>query len=136
MFGKEVILSKNNTSIISKDLFLKGDLTTDGLLEIEGKIEGNIKGNEITIRESGFVNGNIISNILNIKGNFQGTIKSQRINVSGKANIKGTLEYVSLCVEDGSSIDGDLKRVSEINTQQQRQHTSGKRKIYHWNKKY
>ncbi len=124
MFGKEVILSKNNTSIISKDLFLKGDLTTDGLLEIEGKIEGNIKGNEITIRESGFVNGNIISNISNIKGNFRGTIKSQRINVSGKANIKGTLEYVSLCVEDGSSIDGDLKRVSEINTQQQRQHTS------------
>ena len=124
MFGKEVILSKNNTSIISKDLFLKGDLTTDGLLEIEGKIEGNIKGNEITIRESGFVNGNIISNILNIKGNFQGIIKSQRINVSGKANIKGTLEYVSLCVEDGSSIDGDLKRVSEISTQQQRQHTS------------
>ena len=99
-------------------------MTTDGLLEIEGKIEGNIKGNEITIRESGFVNGNIISNISNIKGNFQGTIKSQRINVSGKANIKGTLEYVSLCVEDGSSIDGDLKRVSEINTQQQRQHTS------------
>ena len=124
MFCKEVILSKNNTSIISKDLFLKGDLTTDGLLEIEGKIEGNIKGNEITIRESGFVNGNIISNISNIKGNFQGTIKSQRINVSGKANIKGTLEYVSLCVEDGSSIDGDLKRVSEISTQQQRQHTS------------
>ena len=124
MFCKEVILSKNNTSIISKDLFLKGDLTTDGLLEIEGKIEGNIKGNEITIRESGFVNGNIISNISNIKGNFQGTIKSQRINVSGKANIKGTLEYVSLCVEDGSSIDGDLKRVSEINTKQQRQHTS------------
>ena len=124
MFCKEVILSKNNTSIISKDLFLKGDLTTDGLLEIEGKIEGNIKGDEITIRESGFVNGNIISNISNIKGNFQGTIKSQRINVSGKANIKGTLEYVSLCVEDGSSIDGDLKRVSEINTQQQRQHTS------------
>ena len=124
MFCKEVILSKNNTSIISKDLCLKGDLTTDGLLEIEGKIEGNIKGNEITIRESGFVNGNIISNISNIKGNFQGTIKSQRINVSGKANIKGTLEYVSLCVEDGSSIDGDLKRVSEINTQQQRQHTS------------
>ena len=124
MFGKEVILSKNNTSIISKDLFLKGDLTTDGLLEIEGKIEGNIKGNEITFRERGFVNGNIISNISNIKGNFRGTIKSQRINVSGKANIKGTLEYVSLCVEDGSSIDGDLKRVSEINTQQQRQHTS------------
>lgn len=114
MFGKETISSKNDTSIISKGLFLNGDLISDGLLEIEGKIEGNVKGNEITIRECGFINGNVISNILNIKGGFKGVIKSQKINISKKANIKGTLEYVSLCVEDGASIDGDLKRVNEI----------------------
>lgn len=107
-------LSKNNTSIISKGLLLKGNLVSDGLLEVEGKIEGNIKGNEITIRESGFIDGNVISNTLNIKGNFSGTIKSQKINISGKATINGTLEYVALCVEDGASIVGDLKRVDEI----------------------
>lgn len=108
-------LSKNNnTSIISKGLCLRGNLVSDGLLEVEGKIEGNVKGNEITIRESGLIDGKIVSNILNIKGSFNGTIKSQKINISGKANIKGTLEYVILCVEDGASIVGDLKRVDEI----------------------
>ena len=114
MFGKEVNLSKGNTSIISKDLSIKGNLTSEGLLEIEGRIEGDIIGNIITLRETANVNGNITAKILNIKGKFDGTIKSERINISGKADIKGTLEYVSLCVEDGASIEGELKRVSDF----------------------
>lgn len=114
MFGKEIVLSKNNTSIISKGLLLKGNLVSDGLLEVEGQIDGNVKGNEITIRETGSITGKIIANVLNIKGNFEGVIRSQKINISGKAVIKGTLEYVALCVEDGASIIGDLKRMDEI----------------------
>ena len=66
------------------------------------------------MRETSSVNGNITAKILNIKGKFTGIIKSERINISGKADIKGTLEYISLCVEDGATIEGDLKRVSEI----------------------
>lgn len=114
MFGKEIVLSKNNTSIISKGLILKGNLVSDGLLEVEGQIDGNVKGNEITIRETGSITGKLVANVVNIKGNFEGIIKSQKINISGKAIIKGTLEYVALCVEDGASIIGDLKRLDEI----------------------
>lgn len=114
MFGKEIVLSKNNTSIISKGLVLKGNLVSDGLLEVEGQIDGNVKGNEITIRETGSITGKLVANVVNIKGNFEGVIRSQKINISGKAVIKGTLEYVALCVEDGASIIGDLKRLDEI----------------------
>lgn len=114
MFGKEIVLSKNNTSIISKGLLLKGNLVSDGLLEVEGQIDGNVKGNEITIRETGSITGKLVANVVNIKGNFEGVIRSQKINISGKAVIKGTLEYVALCVEDGASIIGDLKRLDEI----------------------
>lgn len=114
MFGKEINLSKGNTSIISKDLVIKGNLESDGLLEIEGKIDGDINGNIITLRETSCINGNLTAKVLNIKGKFTGIIKSERINISSKADIKGTLEYLSLCVEDGASIEGDLKRVSEI----------------------
>ena len=114
MFGKEIVLSKNNTSIISKGLLLKGNLVSDGLLEVEGQIDGNVKGNEITIRETGSITGKLVANVVNIKGNFEGVIRSQKINISGKAVIKGTLEYVALCVEDGASIIGDLKRMDEI----------------------
>lgn len=112
MFGKEVNLSKNNTSIIAKDLFIKGDLKSDGLIEIEGRLIGNVDSNIVTLRESSNVDGNIVAKVVNIKGRFNGIIKGERINISGKANIKGTLEYLSLCVEDGACIDGELKRIN------------------------
>lgn len=114
MFGKEVALPKGNTSVIAKGLFITGNLNCEGILEIEGKINGDINGNVITLRENSSVTGNITAKIINIRGEFNGIVKSERINISGKANIKGTLEYVSLCVEDGASIEGDLKRISEV----------------------
>ena len=84
-----------------------GDLITGGY------IEGNINGNVVTIREEGEVKGNIIAKTLNLKGKFDGKIKSERINIAATADIKGTLEYVSLCVEDGAKIEGDLKKITE-----------------------
>lgn len=107
-------LSKNNISIVSKGLYIKGELHCNGSLDIEGNIEGNINGDVITIREEGEVNGNITSKTLNLKGKFDGKIKSERINIAATADIKGTLEYVSLCVEDGAKLEGELKKLSEV----------------------
>ena len=107
-------LNKNSISIVSKGLYIKGELHCSGSLDIEGYIEGNINGNVVTIREEGEVNGNIIAKTLNLKGKFDGKIKSERINIAANADIKGTLEYVSLCVEDGAKIEGDLKKINEV----------------------
>lgn len=107
-------LNKNSISIISKNSRIKGELYSDGSLDIEGSIEGDIFGNIITIREEGEVNGNITAKTLNLKGKFDGKIKSERINISAKADIKGILEYISLCVEDGAKIEGELKKINEV----------------------
>ena len=114
MFGKEINCQKGNTSIISKGMSIKGNVISDGILEIEGDVDGDITGNIITLRETSSVKGNIVAKILNVKGKFVGIIKSEKINVSEHANINGTLEYMSLCVEDGAIIEADLKRTTEI----------------------
>lgn len=114
MFGKEELISKGNTSIISKDLFIKGNIVSDSIVEIEGKVEGDIKGNIVTLREEGLITGNVNAKIFNIKGKFLGIARSERINISKKGNVKGTLEYESLCVEDGASIEGDIKRIANL----------------------
>ena len=111
MFSSEKL---SGISIISKETVFKGNITSTGQIEIEGSIDGNIISNILTIREDGFVNGNITSKVLNIKGKFTGILKAERVNLSKKSNIKGTIEYVSLCVEDGANVEADLKRVSKI----------------------
>jgi len=114
MLTKDIIMSKNNISVIASGLSINGILNCEEILDIEGKVEGDIIGNVVTIRELGEVQGNIITKVLNLKGKFNGKIKSERINIAKQADIQGTLEYISLCVEDGAKIEGDLKKINEI----------------------
>ncbi len=110
----DIIAGKNlktTPTIFSKDLRIEGDITSDGLVEIEGFVKGTIKGNFVIIRENGAVEGDLIAETLNIKGNFQGNIKAKNISISSKATINGVVEYGTLCVEDGACIDGSFRKV-------------------------
>ena len=115
-FGKTIeqmtVSFKSMPSIISKDTKIEGQITSSGVIEIEGHIKGHINSNLIVIREEGLVEGEIFADSINIRGNFDGTIKARNINVFSKAKITGTIEYQSLSVEDGASIDGQFKQVA------------------------
>jgi len=102
---------KSTPTILARDLTIEGEITSAGIIEIEGSINGTIKGNSVILRESSFVQGTIIAESLNIRGNFDGTINARNISISSKGNVTGTIEYESLSVEDGACIDGQFKRV-------------------------
>ena len=102
---------KSMPSIIAKDTKIEGKIYSSGVVEIEGEINGYINSNSIVIREDGIVGGEISADSINIRGNFNGTVKARNINVFSKAKITGTMEYQSLSVEDGASIDGQFKQL-------------------------
>lgn len=100
-------------SLVSKTLYVKGNLVSKGTVEVEGKVEGNINGDIVTLREGGFVTGDIDANVVNIKGRFEGSVIANRLNVAKEARLSGNIRYVSLSVEDGASIDGQLQRITK-----------------------
>jgi cytoskeletal protein CcmA (bactofilin family) len=103
--------SNNSTpTIIAKDLSLEGEIKSEGIIEIEGKIKGTIDAHSIIIRESGLVEGIINAQFLVVKGEFKGNIFAKNVNIDCKANIVGNIEYGILSVEDGASIDGQFKK--------------------------
>jgi cytoskeletal protein CcmA (bactofilin family) len=102
---------KTTPTILARDLKIEGEITSAGLIEIEGNVKGVIKGNSVILREGGFVEGSIIAESLSIRGKFDGTINAKHVEISASANVLGTIEYGSLCVEDGASIDGQFKKL-------------------------
>lgn len=98
-------------SILSRGLQINGDIRSSGILEIEGKAKGTIQGTSVVIRENGIVEGSIEADSLSIYGSFQGDIKSEVIHVFRKAKIMGNIEYNSISVEDGASIEGNFKKM-------------------------
>jgi cytoskeletal protein CcmA (bactofilin family) len=114
------IISSNiraTPTILSKDLSIEGDINSSGTIEIEGKVYGNITGSSVILREGSYVNGAIFAKNLNIRGNFEGKIKANSLSISSKADVVGTVEYGSLSVEDGASIDGQFKKVISKSSQ-------------------
>lgn len=104
---------KSMPTIIARDLRVEGEINGNGVLEVEGHIKGIVKSPSVIVREEGVVEGEIYGESINIKGEFNGTIKARHINVSSKAKITGTIEYESLTVEDGASIDGKFIQSSK-----------------------
>lgn len=118
MFSKEVsgavMKSGGNISILSADLVIVGNIKSTGSLEIEGKVDGDIEGCNVTLRESAVVNGTIVAKTLCVKGKFKGEIKSDKLIVSSKGDISGITGYTTLAVEEGASIAGELKRIENF----------------------
>ncbi len=113
--GKKIeIISTNfkaTPTILARDLQIEGTLTSTGLIEIEGHINGTIKGNSVIIREAGSMEGELFAESLNIRGSFEGNIRAKSINISSKAKLTGIVEYQTMSVEDGACIDGKFKQV-------------------------
>jgi len=98
-------------NIISAGTVINGDLKTDGVIRLNGKLIGNIETSEkIVIGEKGFVQGDILCNQADIEGKLEGAIVvKQLLSLKSTANIQGNIETKQLLVEPGAVFTGTCK---------------------------
>lgn len=101
-------------TIISSGLSVYGDLRTEGNIEIDGEVDGNIYCNIVTVRKDGTVKGNISAAEIFIDGSANGMIKGNHIFVAPGATVSGILFYDTLTVRDGASLNAQCKNLSEL----------------------
>jgi cytoskeletal protein CcmA (bactofilin family) len=114
---EKTTMSNNNSTkldtLLGQYTVIKGDISFNGVLHLDGKIDGSLIGTEnddtLTISETGFIEGKIeVSNIV-INGTVKGDIVSNgKIEVAAKANIEGNIYYRNIEMEAGSKINGQL----------------------------
>lgn len=124
MFGKNK--TKNTTpkptnsskstvpSVISSDMNILGNIISEGLVDINGRIEGNVKCHTATIREGGLVKGDVIADTIQIHGEIEGLVKAKTVNLYAEARVTGVIMHESLSIEDGAFVDGKFKRTDRV----------------------
>lgn len=114
----EIIKSVNKKtaipSIISKGMDIIGDLCSENIIEIFGKVKGDIKADIIRIRENARVEGNLHAKYIQIAGTFEGNATCAVIHVLATGFIKGNLEYGLISVEEKAQITGQLIGNSQL----------------------
>jgi len=95
-------------SIIGKDVVIKGEVSCEGVIRIEGSVEGNISGNgEITVAETGKVKGDITGRKVIVIGKVQGNITAKEtVEVVSQAEVVGDIMGEKISIEEGAVIEG------------------------------
>lgn len=101
-------------SVISADMFVLGNIASDGFVDLEGKIDGNVRCKEAVIRADGIINGDMVAESVRIYGSVRGLVKAKSVTLYSSAKIEGVIMHESLSVEDGATVDGKFKRMDKM----------------------
>ena len=107
------IIKRNENSppsLLSTDLFIKGNLTTNGDIQIEGEVEGNIKANLLTIGKEAKIKGELNTDELIINGHVSGTIRAKKVTLTSSAKVEGDIIHQTLAIETGAHFEGSIEK--------------------------
>ena len=103
----------NSSSVISSDTIIKGKIDFKGELLIEGKVSGDILGDNLTLGPSAKVDGKIIVKAIAIQGSFTGFIRSDTVKLDSGSTVKGDIEHSEISIETGANFNGKVIRISK-----------------------
>jgi cytoskeletal protein CcmA (bactofilin family) len=101
-------VSGNGTTLISSGTTLKGDISSNSDLRIDGTIIGNINSSaKIIIGASGVVEGDINGNQADVVGKVSGNIRAKELlQLRGESVVEGNLYAGKLQIEPSATFNG------------------------------
>ena len=98
-----------STSLIGAGTSMKGDITSNGDLRIDGTLTGNIHCSaKVVIGANGVVNGDINGQQADIMGKVTGTIKvKDLLQLKGGSLLNGNIEAAKLQIEPTAAFNGE-----------------------------
>lgn len=98
-------------SYVGPTFHIKGEVTVEESLNIEGKIEGTInsKDKTLTVGKKGHVKAEIHSSVVEARGKIEGEIHSKDVvHLYSTAVVQGTIHCARLIVDDGATFEGQI----------------------------
>jgi cytoskeletal protein CcmA (bactofilin family) len=104
--GREAWPGNAPRTVIQEDLTIIGDLQTDGHIEVDGRVIGNVNGSSVPIGESGQVEGSILADTVTILGIAVGPVQANKVRIGNSAQVVGNIFHNELTVEPGAYHEG------------------------------
>ncbi len=102
-------------SIISPDLKIVGDLKCTGDIQIDGAIEGLVKGGLIIIGEGATVDGSIVAETVRIFGTVNGQVRAKTVHLDKTGKVIGDIAHEILTIEAGAYFEGQVQPLESLN---------------------
>jgi cytoskeletal protein CcmA (bactofilin family) len=97
---------------ISKGLYIRGEITGNESLFIDGRTEGNINlpGNRVTVGRNGQVAASISAREIVVLGKVRGNVTaSDRVDIRVEGSLTGDVTAARISIEDGAFFKGAIE---------------------------
>ena len=102
------------TSIISNGVRIVGTVEAEGAeLQVDGEIDGNLRGGSVTIGDTGMVKGDIVAENVLVNGRVEGSVRARKVQLARNAHVLGDITHQSLSVEMGAVFEGQCRYLQD-----------------------
>src|SRR6476660_822479 len=97
--------SKQGT-VIAKGLTIVGSVTAEGLVEVNGQINGELHCTSLVITRGAHVTGIVVAERVVVDGKVEGPIQGGEVILKSQAHVVGDIHHRSLAIEGGAFFYG------------------------------
>jgi len=98
--------SKQRGTVIAKGLKIVGSVTAEGLVEVNGQVDGELHCTSLVIARGAHVNGIVAAERVVVDGKVEGPIQGGDVVLKSQAHVVGDIHHQSLAIERGAYFDG------------------------------
>lgn len=102
---------KGNTTIISEDTKIQGNIKAEGDITFGGELKGNLEtSGDIIITEGSMITGDIKANNITVSGKVIGDLHSIGIiTLNDKSSLEGNITAKAFSINEGAIYHGNCK---------------------------
>jgi cytoskeletal protein CcmA (bactofilin family) len=102
----ERAMSNGKTSVLGADLKITGEVTSAGMIEVLGDVDGTITAKGLVVGPEGKVTGIVTADRVEVKGRLDGKVTSKEFILRAAAVVAADVTYTGVTIENGAQIEG------------------------------
>jgi cytoskeletal protein CcmA (bactofilin family) len=108
--------SDNSSAVIGRSTRVRGRVTGEGDLLIEGNVEGDITmRGDLTIAEGGRATSTVEASSVTLRGELDGDVRANGvIRIEAGARVRGDMQGESVSLDEGAELVGRLEMPFEL----------------------
>ncbi len=101
--------SASAPSILSADTAVTGTLVSAGDMQIDGKVEGDVRSVSLVIGDKAEIHGEIIAEDVTVRGRVIGRIRARKVLLCATSHVEGDILHEAFAVESGAFFEGNCR---------------------------
>jgi len=101
-------------AIVGSDVVVEGTLNSTGEIQIDGRLNGDVRCASLMIGGQGEIYGEIVAGEVIVRGRVKGPIRAHKVLLCASSRLEGDVLCGALAIEAGAFFEGNCRHSDDL----------------------